>query len=48
MPKSIKNVWESKLTFDKLVKAHERASKGKRFLKEVMLFEMNLETRGSA
>ena len=44
MPKSIKNVWESKLTFDKLVEAHERASKGKRFLKEVMLFEMNLET----
>ncbi len=44
MPKSIKNVWDSKLTFDKLVEAHERASKGKRFEKEVLLFEMNLET----
>mgnify|MGYP001859326559 FL=1 len=44
MPKSIKNVWDSKLTFDKLVEAHERASKGKRFDKEVLLFEMNLET----
>ena len=44
MPKSIKKVWDSKLTFDKLVEAHERASIGKRFDNEVLLFEMNLET----
>jgi len=44
MPKTIKNVWDSHFTFDKFVEAHERASLGKHSKREVLLFEMNLET----
>lgn len=44
MPKTIRNVFYSKLTFEKMLAAHYRASKGKRNKKEVIIFEMDLET----
>ena len=44
MPKTIKNVFLSKLTFEKMLSAHIRASKGKKTKKEVIIFEMELET----
>lgn len=44
MPKSLNNVWEDHFTFDKFVEAHERACLGKKSKREVLLFEMNLET----
>lgn len=44
MPKTIKNVWKDALTIEKFMEAHIRASRGKRKTKEVLLFEMNLET----
>ena len=44
MPKTIKKVFDEKLTFIKLVEAHQRASKNKRSYREVILFEMDLES----
>ena len=44
MPKSIKNVFDSKLNYIKLYEAHLRASNHKRKRKDVILFEMDLET----
>lgn len=44
MPKTIRNKWEKHFTFDKFVEAHERARKGKCYKKEVLEFEVNLET----
>lgn len=44
MSKSIKNCFYKKLTFEKLLAAHERASEGKRNKKEIILFEIDLET----
>lgn len=44
MPKTLKNVWDKHFTYDKFIEAHIRASKGKKSYKEVILFEMNLET----
>jgi len=44
MSKSIRNIWEEKFSFDKFVAAHERASLGKRFQKEILEFDMNLES----
>lgn len=44
MSKTIKKSFNSKLTFEKLLEAHERASLGKKKKKEVILFEMDLET----
>lgn len=44
MSKTIKNMFNSKLTFEKLLQAHERASIGKKCRKEIILFEMDLET----
>ncbi len=43
MSKSIKNCFDEKLTFIKLLEAHERAKKGKTNKSEVLLFETNLE-----
>lgn len=43
MPKTIKNCFYKKLTFEKLMEAHKRARKHKVFKNEVILFEMNLE-----
>lgn len=44
MSKTLKNCFFEKLTFQKLLEAHERASKGKKNKKEVIIFEMDLET----
>lgn len=44
MPKTIKNIFYSKLTFERMLNAHYRACKGKKQKKEVIIFEMNLET----
>ena len=43
MSKSIRNCFDDKLTFIKLLEAHKRAKKGKSNKYEVMLFESNLE-----
>ncbi len=44
MSKTIKNCYYKNITFDKLLNAHLRASEGKKSKKEILLFEMNLET----
>ncbi len=44
MPKSIKNCFDSKLNFVSLLEAHDRASKAKRSRREVLTFEIDLET----
>lgn len=44
MPKTIKNIFFEKLTFENMLNAHIRASKGKRLKKEVIIFEMDLES----
>jgi len=44
MCKTIKNCFYEKLTFENLLRAHDRASEGKKHKKEVILFEMDLET----
>ncbi len=44
MSKIIKNCFYKNLTFEKLLEAHQRASKGKKSKKEVILFEMDLES----
>ena len=43
MSKSIRNCFDEKLTFIKLLEAHKRAKKGKSNKYEVLLFESNLE-----
>lgn len=44
MSKSIKKCFDSKLTFTKILEAHKRAGIGKKQKKEIILFEMDLET----
>lgn len=44
MCKTIRNIFDKKLTFESLLQAHERASLGKKTKKEIILFEMDLET----
>lgn len=44
MPKTLKRVFDQKLSYISLYKAHLRASQGKRNRKEVLLFELDLET----
>jgi len=44
MPHTIRNQYDKHLTFDALLKAHERASKTKRNSKEVLRFEIDLES----
>lgn len=44
MCKSIKKQFYNKLTYLKLLEAHDRAKQGKTNKKEVILFEMDLET----
>ena len=44
MCQSIKNVFDKNLTFIKLLEAHERARKGKNYKKEVIRFEIDLES----
>lgn len=43
MPKTIKNIFYQKLTFEKMYEAYDRAKKNKTDRKEVMAFEYNLE-----
>lgn len=44
MSKTIKRCFDNKLTFEKMLEAHRRASIGKKNKKELILFEMDLET----
>lgn len=44
MSKSIKKVFYEKITFEKLLQAHNRAKKGKTFKEEILKFEVDLET----
>lgn len=44
MPKTIRNVYEQAVSFEKLLIAHKKARKGKREKKEVIIFELNLES----
>ena len=43
MPKTIRNVYDSAISFDNLLKAHKKARQGKREKKQVILFELKLE-----
>lgn len=44
MPKTIKNVYNEAVSFEKLLKAHKKARRGKRQKREIILFELNLES----
>lgn len=44
MPHTIRNAYDKHLTIDSLLLAHERASKTKRYSKEVLKFDIDLET----
>ena len=44
MCKSIKNMYDSKLTYKKIYNAYLRAKKGKGLKKEIIKFEIDLET----
>lgn len=43
MPKTIKNEYYKHLTYDALMKAHKKSSKGKGYRKEVILFNLKQE-----
>lgn len=43
MPKRVNNVFKENITFSKLLEAHNKCKKNKRFKKQVIEFEMNLE-----
>lgn len=43
MPKKIKNGFYENLTFEKIVQAHQRARKNKKYKNEVIKYEFNLE-----
>ena len=43
MPTRIGNIYNKELTFEKLLNAHRKAKKSKRYRKAVILFEINLE-----
>ena len=43
MHKKIKNVFNEKLTFEKLIQAHYRARNHKTYKAEVIKYELNLE-----
>ena len=44
MPKTVRNVYDSCLSFEELLKAHKMARRGKREKVEVIIFELNLES----
>lgn len=44
MPKTVRNVYDKAVTFENLLKAHKKARRGKREKREVILFELNLES----
>lgn len=43
MPITIRNVYDNAVSFEKLLKSHKKARRGKREKKEIILFELNLE-----
>ena len=43
MPKRINNIFKENITFSKLLEAHNKCKKNKRYKKQVIEFEMNLE-----
>ena len=44
MPKRINNIFKKAITFNKILEAHNKTKKGKRFKKQVIEFGMNLES----
>ena len=44
MPKTIRNIYDNSVSFEKLLKAHKKARCGKREKREVIVFELNLES----
>lgn len=44
MPKRINNIFNESITFRKILEAHNKTKKGKRFKKQVIEFEMDLES----
>ena len=44
MSKTIRNVYDDAISFEKLLKAHKKARRGKREKREIILFELNLES----
>ena len=44
MPKTIRNVYNKAVSFEKILAAHKKARRGKREKKEVIKFELNLES----
>ncbi len=44
MPKTIRNVYDEAVSFDKILMAHKKARRGKREKKEVIIFKLNLES----
>ncbi len=45
MPITIRNVYDNAVSFEKLLKSHKKARRGKREKKETILFELNLENK---
>ena len=43
MPKRVNNIFKENITFSKLLEAHNKCKKNKRFKKQVIEFEINLE-----
>lgn len=43
MPITIRNVYDNAVSFEKLLKSHKKARRGKQEKKEIILFELNLE-----
>ena len=43
MTKRINNIFKENITFSKLLEAHNKCKKNKRYKKQVIEFEMNLE-----
>lgn len=43
MPKRVNNIYLKNITFSKLLGAHYKCRKNKRFKKQVIEFEMNLQ-----
>ena len=44
MPKTIRNVYDKAVSFEKILAAHKKSRRGKREKKEVIKFELNLES----
>ena len=40
MPKTIRNLYDKKLTYDSLMKAHYKSRTGKGYRKEIILFNL--------